>query len=309
MAASQRGEREEGVPRVAPKRPPHENGHANVRAESEPSPPPPRRPSPGRRRDGLAARIFGVMGVSLGVHMALLAVLGFMPRPTIDEHKLVEMEITEPEPPPPPPPPPAAEEPPKPPQEEPAKPKAPPKVVAAPKPAEPPPQAPPKAAAETPVDLTGVTLTGDDGASWSSVVGNGQAMTGPAARIGVKTGRDKAGSPQGVVGGKGNAPALVPEASLARKPVAPEGMDALLEQFFPARARAQGVSGSALLRVRIMSDGRVGEMQTLRETGDYGFGSACMKALRQRRWQPPLDKAGQPVSTEIRYSCEFEVSY
>jgi protein TonB len=275
MAASQRGEREEGVPRVAHERPPHENGHSAVRAESSPTPP--SRPSPGRRRDGLAARIFGVIGVSLGTHMALLALLGFMPRPT--------------------------------PQEEPAKPKAPPKPVAAPKPAEPPPQAPPKAASEAPVDLTGVTLTGDDGASWSSVIGNGQAMTGPAARIGVKTGKDKAGSPQGVVGGKGNAPVLVPEASLARKPIAPEGMDALLEQYFPSRARAQGVSGSALLRVRILSDGRVGEMQTVRETGDYGFGSACMKALRQRRWQPPLDKGGQPVSTEIRYSCEFEVSY
>jgi TonB family protein len=134
-------------------------------------------------------------------------------------------------------------------------------------------------------------------------------MQGPAARIGKVTGRDRVGTSDGVVGGQGTRPALVGEASLSRKPVPPDGMDALLEQYFPPRARAQGVSGSALLRVRVNADGRVGEMQTLRETGDYGFGAACSKALRQKRWQPPLDKQGQPVATEIRYSCEFEVSY
>lgn len=262
------------------------------------------------KRDGLAARIFGVIGMSLGTHMALLAALGFMPRPQLDMRKTVEMEIEEP-PPPPPPPPPEEEPPPPKAAEEAPKPKPAPPKIAAPKPAVAPPTPPQEAkpAAEAPVDLTGVTLTGDDGASWSSVVGNGEAMQGPAARIGKVTGNDKGGAHDGAVGGKGNAPALVPEGSLSRRPVPPEGMDALLEQNFPPRARAQGVSGSAMLRVRILSDGRVSDMQIVRETGDYGFGNACIKALRQRRWQPPLDKRGQPVSTEIRYSCEFEVSY
>jgi len=255
-------------------------------------------------------RVIGVAGVSIGTHMALLGILGFMPAQVVEERKEVEMEITEPEPPPPPPP--AAEEPkPEPePEPEPPKPKAAPKPAAAPKAApEPPPQSEPKPAAEAPVDLTGVTLTGDDGASWSSVIGNGEAIQGPAARIAKVTGRDRAGASDGAVGAQGKGPALVGEASLSRKPVPPDGMDALLEQYFPPRARAQGVSGTALLRVRILADGRVSDMQTIRETGDYGFGSACMKALKQKRWQPPLDKQGQPVATEIRYSCEFEVSY
>jgi TonB family protein len=261
-------------------------------------------------RSSVVPRVVGVAGMSIGAHMALLGLLGFMPTHVIDEHKEVTMEIAEPEPPPPPPPA-ATPEPEPPPDPEPPKPKAaPPKLAAAPKAApEPPPQNEPKAAAEAPVDLTGVTLTGDDGASWSSVVGNGETIQGPAKRIGKVTGRDRAGSNDGVVGAQGKGPALVGEASLSRKPVPPEGMDALLEQFFPPRARAQGVSGTALLRVRILADGRVGEMQPLRETGDYGFGAACMKALKQKRWQPPLDKQGQPVATEIRYSCEFEVSY
>jgi protein TonB len=239
--------------------------------------------------------------------MGLMGVLGFMPTPNdfFASHK-VEMEVIAPEPPPPPPPPKVEEL--KPPDPEPPRPKAAPKP-AAPKPAEPePPKQDAKPAPEAPVDLTGVTLTGGDG-SWSSVVGSGGALNGPAPRVASVTGRDRAGSTAGLVNGKGDKPVIVAEASLSRKPVPPDGMDALLEQNFPSRARSQGVSGSALLRVKIMSDGRVGDMQVMRETGDYGFGVACQKTLRMRRWQPPLDRRGQPVATEIRYSCEFEVAY
>jgi protein TonB len=260
------------------------------------------------RRTGKAspgARAFGVIGMSLGTHMALMGVLGFMPsKDQFFEHK-VEMEVIAPEAPPPPPP--KVEEPPKPPEPEPQRPKAQPK--AAPKPAEPePPKQEAKPAPEAPVDLTGVTLTGGD-SSWSSAVGSGAALSGPAPRVAAVTGRDRNGSAAGLVNGKGDKPVIVAEASLSRAPVPPEGMNSLLEQNFPPRARSQGVSGSALLRVTILADGRVGDMRVMRETGDYGFGSACQKMLRLKRWQPPLDRRGQPVATEVRYSCEFEVAY
>lgn len=264
--------------------------------------------SPTTRLLNVAARVFGVMGMSLGSHMALLGALGFVPAPTFEVRRDVEMEIYES-------PPPAAQEPepeppPPEPEPEPEKPKPAPPKIAAPKPAEPPPpQEEPKPAAEAPVDLTGLTLTGDDGASWSSVVGNGQALQGPAARIGKVTGNDRAGASDGAVGGKGTAPALVGEESLSRRPVPPPGLDALLEQHFPSRARAQGVAGTAIVKLRILADGRVGPMSIVRETGDYGFGKACTKALGQTRWQAPLDKRGQPVATEIRFTCDFEVSY
>jgi periplasmic protein TonB len=259
-----------------------------------------------RKRD-FAARVFGLVGISLGTHMALFGALGFMPSPLLAIREQVEMEIVEPPPAPPPPPPPPAAEPPK---EEPppVRPKAP--KIAAPKPAEPePPKSDPKPVAEAPVDLTGVTLTGGDGASWSSIVGDGSALTGPAPRVGIKTGRDRAGSSDGVMDGKGNAPVFVDESLLSRSPVPPDGMNALLEQNYPSRARAQGVAGSALIRVQILADGRVGDMKLQRETGDYGFASACMKILRMRRWQAPLDRRGTPVGTVINYKCEFEVGY
>ena len=256
---------------------------------------------------GFAARVFGVFGISMGAHMALLAVFGFMPSPAALLKQQVEMEIASQEPEPPPPPPPAAE-PPKPQEPPSARPKAAPK--AAPKPIEQPAPQPQdaKPAEEAPVDLTGVTLTGGDGSSWSSVVGNGTEMKGPAGRIGKVTDKAKPGAQDGAVGGQGVAP-VVAEASLSRKPVPPDGMDALLVQYYPARARSQGVAGSALLRLRILPDGQVANMRIVRQSDDYGFGDACMKLLKLRRWQPPLDRHGNPVATEISYLCEFEVGY
>jgi TonB family protein len=298
MAAS---ERDDGAPRrtqSSARRPPAPVGAGRPQLQRLPA-----ARQPAAVGGGFAARVFGLLGISLGSHMALLAVLGFMPSPAALLKQQVEMEILAEEPPPPPPPP--AAEPPKPLEPPEARPKAP---KAAPKIAEPtPPKAEPKPTAEAPVDLTGVTLTGGDGSSWSSVVGNGSALNGPAARIGRTTGNNRAGSNDGAIGGQGKAPALVNEASLSRKPIPPEGMDALLLQYYPARARAQGVAGSAMLRVRILADGRVGDMRLVRESDDYGFGDACMKLLRLRRWQAPLDRHGQPVSTEISYLCEFEV--
>jgi protein TonB len=268
-----------------------------------------RAPLPTMLGSDFYARLFGLLGISVGAHMAWMGLLGFMPSPLVALRHEVEMEIVEPEPPPPPPPPPQAAEPEKPPEPPAPRPKLAPKL-AAPKPADapPPPQNEPPPAAEAPVDLTGVTLTGNEGASWSSAVGNGSALQGPAARIGKVTGRDRAGSNSGVVDGRG-ASTLVAEASLSRKPVQPDGMNELLQQNFPPRARAQGVAGTARLRVRILADGRVGELQVLRESGDYGFGAACQKTLRMRRWQPPLDRHGAPVATEITYTCEFDVAY
>ncbi len=249
-----------------------------------------------------SARSFGLLCFSLGAHMTIVGVLGFMPSAAkVFARQPIEIEIMappKPELPPEPPPPPKAPDP------EPAHraaPKLAPKLAAP----EPPKAAAPPPAAEAPVDFTGVTLTADGNSTWASAVGNGQALNGPAPRVAKVTGHDRAGSADGVVA----APAMVSEASLSRKPVPPAGMDQLLEKNYPARARAQGVSGTALLAVRIGADGRVGELRIVRETSDYGFGEACIKTLRGGRWQAPLDRHGNPVATEIKYSCDFEVGY
>jgi hypothetical protein len=104
------------------------------------------------------------------------------------------------------------------------------------------------------------------------------------------------------------------QASLSQKPMPPEGLSALLEKNYPRLARANRVSGSTVLIVRILPDGHADNMQVLGETADgplpaadYGFGDACKSTLEQPLWRSAIDKSGRPVAIDIRYTCEFEV--
>ena len=171
----------------------------------------------------------------------------------------------------------------------------------------PPPAAPaaPPPADESPADFTGVTMTADGpGAGWSSATGNGQAMKGAIGRPGAHvTNRHVEGDPSSLSRHAG--PPIVAAGDLSSPPRAPELADALANAYPPA-ARAKGVEGKAVVRARIMPDGQVRELALLSETG-YGFGAACRETLRTSRWSPPLDRAGQPVSTFISYTCRFDV--
>jgi periplasmic protein TonB len=100
-------------------------------------------------------------------------------------------------------------------------------------------------------------------------------------------------------------PKIVPVGSLSRRPGAP-GLDAELERNYPREARRAGISGTAKLRVRIHADGRVGRVEQVSESHP-GFGDACARTVRAARWEPPLDRDGQAVATEIVYVCKFEV--
>lgn len=98
---------------------------------------------------------------------------------------------------------------------------------------------------------------------------------------------------------------IVEASSLARRPRAP-GLDAELERHYPIEARRSGISGSAVLRVRILPDGRIGDVRIMTESWT-GFGPACEKTVRAAHWEPPIDRNGAPVATEITYTCRFEV--
>jgi hypothetical protein len=73
----------------------------------------------------------------------------------------------------------------------------------------------------------------------------------------------------------------------------------------------QGVEGTVVLAVRILHDGRLGRMSVTRETpSGYDFGSACRRTLREMgTWNPPLGRGGEAVSTDISFTCSFEVMY
>jgi len=167
----------------------------------------------------------------------------------------------------------------------------------------PPPTAAPPAAAETPADFTGQTLTADGpGAGWSSAMGNGQKMHGPVGRPGARvTHRVVDGTP----GGTGSGPPVVGLGDLSRIPVAPNLSDKLAAAY-PADARARGVEGKAVVKARITPDGHVRDLTIISETA-RGFGTACEATLRGSEWSPPLDRNGRAVSTVINYTCRFNV--
>ena len=61
-----------------------------------------------------------------------------------------------------------------------------------------------------------------------------------------------------------------------------------------------------MLRIEVLADGRLGEVKRLSESYP-GFGEACERTVRGARWEPPIDRDGSAVSTEITYTCRFEV--
>lgn len=180
------------------------------------------------------------------------------------------------------------------------------------------PQTPPRplpgptpAVRSEPVDLTGVTLTNlGDGASWSSVVGNGSPMDGALGPIGAKAAPILSAQPPERsatvrVPKKAEGPTVVPVSDLSRRPVPPR-LDGVLRSHYPTVARQRGVSGSALIRLRIEADGKV-RIARIASESFAGFGEACRSTVLGSSWLPPLDREGRPAATEVNYTCRFEV--
>jgi outer membrane biosynthesis protein TonB len=253
-------------------------------------------------RGNVRARIFGLLAMSASTHVIVFSMLGLMPPPSrvLAMHE-AQFEVVTP---PPPPEPPKIKEPdpPKPPEPV----KSAPRKIAAPQNTPPPPaqNTPPPAAAEEVADLTGMTLTGGDGASWSSVVGTGGALKGPIGKIGRAPVATQQAAKTGPVG-----PRFVSIDSLARKPQQPAGVDALLKRNFPRRAQLQGVEGAVVVMMRILPTGRVDNVRVIEEKpAGFEFAAACRQTLLQMPpFLPPLDRTGTAVATDAKFTCNFFV--
>lgn len=153
--------------------------------------------------------------------------------------------------------------------------------------------------AEAPLRWTSVL-----GASTSSLESSTRAsLTGNGARgEAVRPGAIKSSAAQGGV---------QEAARLNRPPAQPPLLGARIQAHFPPSARAQGVSGVGRVRLLVSAKGVVVQAVPLSEepTG-YGFARACANALEgSRGWGEPLDASGRPVSTWIRFSCEFAIRH
>lgn len=175
---------------------------------------------------------------------------------------------------------------------------------AAPQPASETPPAPAPTNTE-PVALTGVTLSGDDG-SWSTELGNGDAMKGPIlpSRGG---GRRAAKPAPKAAPSKPRGARVVALGDLSSRPSAPN-LNGALRRAYPPAAREQEVSGYAAVRALIGPSGRVMSTRVVSESF-LGFGAACSGALQQSRWSSPRDAAGRAVSTWVLYRCNFALSH
>jgi protein TonB len=188
----------------------------------------------------------------------------------------------EPKPPPPPkpravvkPPPVKVAEAPKPP---------PPQQEAPPPPNEPPPQQPPK-----PVPLVvGLSLSSTTSAgTFAAPVGN--TAYGKVA--------DRAADPKEVKAY--TAPKYTPIYQVDSEPrVASE-----VKIPYPEEARRAGIEGTVTLSITVDFEGKVVAAKVLSGPG-YGLNEAAREAIRRFRFKPAI-KAGEPVSTEMKYAYTF----
>ncbi len=103
----------------------------------------------------------------------------------------------------------------------------------------------------------------------------------------------------GVAGGQAGAIALPEDAEppLPSKTNAPPG--------YPQEARALGKIGTVVLKVIILADGRVADVEVLR--GDEPFVSAAVKAVKGWRYEPARYK-GQPITVYRIIQIPFKLN-
>lgn len=241
-----------------------------------------------------------VVAASILAHVAVLAVLSPADA-AVRETKPPPMFVAFEAAPPPPPPPP----------QQPAPEQLPPTVAARPiarsprpvvhRPATRPTVATAEPQPAEPADFSGVTLT-NEGAGWSSPVGDGSPLTGPIGPPGPpvikRTRTTKTSTDTG--------DRVVAVGDLSRPPRAPN-LDAALAANYPQEARASGIGGTAVIRARILVDGSVGATRVISESVP-GFGKACQRTLAGSQWQAPLDVNKQAVATDLAYTCTFAVA-
>ena len=129
------------------------------------------------------------------------------------------------------------------------------------------------------------------------VAGTGSATTAGAAETGTGPGAGGSGTGRGG-GGSGGGGGIGSDARLlggnsARLP------SRLLRQFAADR-------GFAYLWLTISESGRVTGCDVIQSSGADNVDQAlCNLMVRQSRWSPALDRAGQPISVKLRYTATW----
>jgi len=75
---------------------------------------------------------------------------------------------------------------------------------------------------------------------------------------------------------------------------------------YPSSARRLGVQGTTLLRVHVLDDGRVGDVDVEQSAGHPDLDSAATDAVRRWRFEPAR-RGTQPVAMWVRLPVEFRL--
>lgn len=136
----------------------------------------------------------------------------------------------------------------------------------------------------------------------------GRSSHRPFSAAGLRSGTAGTGAAQRPAAAGGD---VEEAARLSRPPEQPPTLGARIQAHFPTSAKAQGVSGVGRARLLISAQGvAVRAVPLSEEPAAYGFAQACAQALEgSRGWGEPLDASGRPVSTWIRFSCEFAIRH
>jgi TonB family protein len=75
---------------------------------------------------------------------------------------------------------------------------------------------------------------------------------------------------------------------------------------YPMGARKAGIEGISQLKIQVLPDGSVGEIQVVKSTGDSSLDEVAQKAVKQWKFKPGL-VGGKPVPVWMTLSVKFEL--
>lgn len=75
---------------------------------------------------------------------------------------------------------------------------------------------------------------------------------------------------------------------------------------YPMGARKAGIEGNSQLKIQVLPDGSVGEIQLVKSTGDPSLDEAAQKAVKQWKFKPGRS-GGKAVPVWMTLSVKFEL--
>jgi protein TonB len=96
-------------------------------------------------------------------------------------------------------------------------------------------------------------------------------------------------------------------AILPSGPVSPPSAIEKVKPVYPEEARLAGIEGIVVLKVMILFDGTVGDVEVLESSGRDDFDQAAKECVKQWRFKPAM-QSGIRVTMAVRIPITFDIS-